>query len=68
MYHVFAGDSYYPSGGAEDFVAAFDDLDQARASARGLLHNGKGWAQVAWFDSDANTWRVERVPSDGVAS
>lgn len=30
---VFSSACYYPSGGWDDFHAAFDDLDQAKASA-----------------------------------
>ena len=31
---LFAGDHYYPSGGIQDFIGDFDDLEDARAKVR----------------------------------
>lgn len=32
-YLLFAGDTYYPSGGAEDYRGSFESLDEAAAYA-----------------------------------
>ena len=45
-YLVFEGDFYYPSGGAEDFVAAFDDKEEAINRAKSTNEN---WVNV--FDT-----------------
>lgn len=45
-YLVFAGDQYYPIGGAEDFRGAYDDPSEALLSIPG----DKDWGQVAEFD------------------
>lgn len=42
-YLVFAGDDYYPVGGAKDFIRAFDDPS---AAALGMPRN-RDWAHVA---------------------
>lgn len=46
-YLLFAGDTYYPSGGWDDFVGAFDSIDAAKAGVDPKC----GWAQVV----DMNT-------------
>ena len=46
-YLLFAGDNYYPKGGGEDFIAAFDTIEAAL-----LTHDPKkfeydgGWANI----------------------
>jgi len=35
-YMVFGGNDYYPAGGMDDFVGAFDDLDEAVTRMRQL--------------------------------
>lgn len=45
-YLVFEGDNYYPIG-VEDFVVAFDTLEDATTRARASQRN---WSQVAEFD------------------
>jgi hypothetical protein len=45
-YLVFAGSVYYPSGGWDDFVGAYDTITEARAVE---LERGKGdysWAHT----------------------
>lgn len=34
MYYLFAGDHYYPSGGAKDFLGAFPSVEAAQAEAK----------------------------------
>lgn len=43
MFLVFAGYNYYPSGGWEDFVEAFDTFEEAYAAAE--VADGD-WAHV----------------------
>ena len=74
-YIVFAGDTYYPCGGIEDYVGAFDSLEEAKdkASHDVPYHGVPDWAQVAevtdgglvrrWDWTDDRGW-VE-VPHDG---
>jgi hypothetical protein len=33
-YALFAGDQYYPSGGWEDFIGAYDSIEAARERAQ----------------------------------
>jgi hypothetical protein len=41
---MFAGDWYYPSGGMDDYIAAFDSLEEAREYANTKLD--ADWYQV----------------------
>lgn len=43
-YALFAGQTYYPSGGAEDLVGFFETVDEAKRAAEGGEHE---WAQIA---------------------
>ncbi len=53
-YLVFGGDSYYPSGGARDFRAAFAMLDDARVSAEMIYRAHQlDWVQIM---SLGNMW------------
>jgi hypothetical protein len=52
-YLVFAGDSYYPGGGWEDFVDSFDSLDEAHASAA-TAQEKSDWSHVV----DTHTGQV----------
>lgn len=51
-YIVFAGDSYYPEGGALDIAGSYPDLDSALAWTRGTpervsdLEDGMHWCHV----------------------
>jgi hypothetical protein len=44
-YLVFAGDNYYPSGGAFDFVSALATLEEATAAANAFKMRSD-WAHV----------------------
>lgn len=48
-YLVFGGQEYYPAGGMDDFVASFDDLEQAVARMRQLNEPDKwGYRSCEW--------------------
>ena len=38
MYYVFAWDTYYPGGGLNDYVASYEDIDDAEAYGKRLKH------------------------------
>ena len=44
---LFAGNDYYPAGGAEDFIASFDSLEAAKTAhdPSQFKYDG-GWANV----------------------
>ena len=47
QYLVFAGDDYYPSGGAGDFRASYETLEQA------IMGGPRGdWTHVATWDDE----------------
>ena len=71
-YLLFGGASYYASGGALDFLCAYDDLEEAKDGAR--YHLGKTrnnsdvtveWAHVAEMKPDRTCSIVWRVTCDG---
>lgn len=45
---LFAGDTYYPEGGADDLVAICDDWEEVNAQLRSHATNDRGtsWANV----------------------
>jgi len=49
-YLVFAGSFYYPSGGAEDFIFATDDLEKAREKRHRSKKQGYDWCHI--FDNE----------------
>jgi hypothetical protein len=54
-YLLFAGYSYYPSGGAKEFIASFDTPEDAKAEYDRKLEaeeveNYLGWGEVAVWD------------------
>jgi hypothetical protein len=55
-YLVFAGDEFYPSGGAEDFVSAFDSCQEAAAECIRMMalstdsRNRDNWTWIHVFD------------------
>lgn len=51
-YLVFSGFDYYPTGGAHDFLGAFDRLDNAMAVMERATKDGR-WAHVVSFDGEA---------------
>lgn len=42
-YLLFTGDTYYPSGGWDDFVDDFDSIEEALAYA---AKNGRDWFHI----------------------
>lgn len=40
-YLLFAGDDYYPLGGARDLVGCYSDLQDAKGA-----YDGQGWAHI----------------------
>jgi hypothetical protein len=46
MYHLFAGDDYYPDRGLGDYVWSYDDLNKAEAEGRSLIKDRKDWFSV----------------------
>lgn len=55
-YWLFAGDTYYPRGGWEDYQGTYDSLAEAMAEGRRLRDARK----VAW-------WHVAH-PNDGIVA
>lgn len=58
-YYIFAGDNYYPSGGAQDFRGTARGLAEARLFIEGLRSSANGnyqscpaWVHVANEDMD----------------
>lgn len=49
-YLVFAGSFYYPSGGAEDFIFATDDLKEAKNKTKQNKKDGFDWSHI--FDNE----------------
>jgi hypothetical protein len=44
-YLLFAGETYYPSGGWDDFIASFDTVAEARDA--GIQHTERfGWFHI----------------------
>lgn len=54
-YYVFAGDHYYPSGGAEDLVCSIADKEQAIAKAEDAGSGTYRWSHV-WNPSEGIVW------------
>lgn len=49
-YLVFAGDTYYPLGGGEDFKSSYATFDDAKQAAANKCASGNDWAHV--FDME----------------
>ncbi len=47
---VFAGETYYPSGGFQDFISAHDELSQAQET-RLKSHSIYGWSHIVDLQS-----------------
>ena len=58
-YLVFAGATYYPAGGWDDFVQAFDSLEEATAFAK-EQEARNDWVQVV----DAEAVQVNSLFTD----
>lgn len=44
-FQLFAGEGYYPNGGAKDYQGTFDTLAEALAALDGMKHYD--WAQIS---------------------
>jgi len=58
-YYLFAGSTYYASGGANDFIKSSDDLEYLIEYARELLQGQEDtkWNMYDWYhitDEDMN--------------
>ena len=52
MFLLFAGNDYYPDGGAHDFQGAFDSVEKAKlAHDPDEFQYDGGWANI--FDTDS---------------
>lgn len=49
-YLVFAGQNYYPGGGADDFVGSFTTLEAARVAWAQQKAVRDAWAEIVTFD------------------
>jgi hypothetical protein len=52
-YLLFAGDTYYPSGGAKDFIGSYESLEEAIKAVPGY-----DWAHIADSTSMDILWYV----------
>ena len=55
MVHLFAGASYYPEGGMEDYQGAFTTVEAAREAFSALREDDRlslSWAQIAQADAE----------------
>jgi hypothetical protein len=65
MFLLFAGDSYYPDGGADDFLGAFPTVAAAKHAFR---PGSSTWAHIVTWDGQLfakvseTTFRRERDP------
>ena len=57
-YLVFAGYDYYPSGGWNDYVASFDDLNMARDTAKGMVIE---WAHIIDITTGKKVYEYTKV-------
>ena len=59
QYWVFAGDNYYPGGGAYDFIGSFDSFDEAKVASKKSYKIGEcRWVHI--FDAETNEIILER--------
>lgn len=56
-YLGFAGDSYYPEGGFEDFIGFFDSIDKFNLAVEDKARKGRNKCDW-WHLIDANTAEV----------
>lgn len=45
-YLLFAGDTYYPAGGWDDFIDSFDSFEAAREDPKLVERSKYGWWQI----------------------
>ena len=48
-YIVFSGVNYYASGGANDFIKGFDDIDEASNYASTLIKGDTLYGSIEWW-------------------
>ena len=54
-YLVFSGDNYYPSGGWNDFIRAFETLEDAMFLAK-VKAKENDWVHVTDLDTMETVW------------
>ena len=59
MFHLFAGDWYYPAGGVDDYVGGFTTIEDARDWGEDF-----DWAQIAHVVGDRLVKVEERSRDD----
>lgn len=58
-YALFAGDTYYPSGGMNDFIKFSDDIEELKKFADDPEDEGSAWPRFDWAHIvDMNTWEI----------
>ena len=65
-YVLFGGANYYASGGAADFLCAYDDLDDAKDGAR--YHLGKTVMRGQYNDVNIEWAHVAEMKPDRTCS
>jgi len=45
-YLLFAGDDYYPVGGARDFIGIFESMEKAIEKHNPSIYRDQGWANI----------------------
>jgi len=50
---LFAGDTYYPKGGINDFVKDFTSLNEAKEAAKGFSNDSFEWYHI--YDTKTKT-------------
>jgi len=60
-YALFAGDNYYPDGGAGDFAGWFDSIDDAKRCADAKRVDYSGWDSINLVDCWAHIALAETM-------
>lgn len=53
-YYLFAGETYYPSGGARDLQGKFDTIEEARAAWKGFAGDDEAFKWYHITDENLN--------------
>lgn len=56
---LFGGEGFYPDGGADDFIAWFDNIDEAIAHATEL--HSRSMQRTEYYDTDVEWWHLVRA-------
>lgn len=59
-YLIFAGWSFYPRGGWDDFLGGEDDVEAAKDLADAAIEDGEDWAHVVHAPSQKIVYRPRR--------